>query len=123
MKLTLDSSEPLEDAIRVVGSLYGVTLTVSQVLETDARSISSEATAASDSGPETRKSRRPSPKASRTAAAGARAGRSARKSRRDSNSNSNTDIRAWARENGFKVSDRGRVPAAVMTAYRDAHAS
>jgi hypothetical protein len=28
LKLTVDSNEPLEDAIRVVGSLYGVTLVV-----------------------------------------------------------------------------------------------
>ncbi len=29
-------------------------------------------------------------------------------------------IRAWARENGHQVSDRGRVPVAVLAAY-DAH--
>jgi len=27
------------------------------------------------------------------------------------------DIRAWARENGFTVSDRGRIPATVEAAY------
>lgn len=26
-------------------------------------------------------------------------------------------VRAWARENGYTVSDRGRVPEAVLTAY------
>jgi hypothetical protein len=29
LKLTLDSSEPLEDAMRVLGAFYGVTLVVS----------------------------------------------------------------------------------------------
>jgi hypothetical protein len=31
------------------------------------------------------------------------------------------DVRAWARENGYQVSDRGRVSAEVMTAYDGAH--
>jgi hypothetical protein len=31
------------------------------------------------------------------------------------------DVRAWARENGFQVSDRGRVSSEVMAAYDEAH--
>jgi hypothetical protein len=31
------------------------------------------------------------------------------------------DVRAWARENGYQVSDRGRVSADVMSAYEGAH--
>ncbi|MFP5219667.1 MAG: histone-like nucleoid-structuring protein Lsr2 [Actinomycetes bacterium] len=31
------------------------------------------------------------------------------------------DIREWARANGFKVSDRGRLSAAVIEAYDAAH--
>src|SRR5690554_3997969 len=30
-------------------------------------------------------------------------------------------VRAWARENGYQVSERGRVPAAVQEAYDAAH--
>ncbi|MGO2746757.1 histone-like nucleoid-structuring protein Lsr2 [Microbacterium sp.] len=30
-------------------------------------------------------------------------------------------IREWARENGHKVSERGRIPASVVEAYRAAH--
>lgn len=30
-------------------------------------------------------------------------------------------MRAWARSNGYEVSDRGRVPATVVQAYRAAH--
>ncbi|WP_449278308.1 histone-like nucleoid-structuring protein Lsr2 [Leucobacter sp. GX24907] len=30
-------------------------------------------------------------------------------------------IRAWARDNGHAVSDRGRIPGAVIEAYRSAH--
>jgi hypothetical protein len=32
-----------------------------------------------------------------------------------------TDVRAWARDHGFKVSDRGRVSSEVMSAYEGAH--
>ncbi len=31
------------------------------------------------------------------------------------------DIRAWAKANGHKVSERGRIPAGVQTAYDEAH--
>ncbi|MFV0430301.1 MAG: Lsr2 family protein [Arachnia sp.] len=30
-------------------------------------------------------------------------------------------VRAWAREQGMEVSDRGRVPNEVLEAYRNAH--
>jgi hypothetical protein len=30
-------------------------------------------------------------------------------------------IRAWARENGHEVSERGRIPKAVVQAYQSAH--
>ena len=31
------------------------------------------------------------------------------------------DVRSWARENGFQVSDRGRVSSEVIAAYEKAH--
>ncbi|GAB6901122.1 histone-like nucleoid-structuring protein Lsr2 [Kineosporia succinea] len=31
------------------------------------------------------------------------------------------DVRSWARDNGYQVSDRGRVSAEVMAAYEGAH--
>lgn len=41
--------------------------------------------------------------------------------RRGSNSGSDLGIiRAWAKKNGFTVSDRGRVPAVVLEAYEAA---
>lgn len=33
------------------------------------------------------------------------------------------DVRAWARENGHEVPDRGRIPAELVDAYREAHAA
>jgi hypothetical protein len=32
-------------------------------------------------------------------------------------------VRAWARENGYQISDRGRIPAEVTEAYSAAHSS
>ncbi|MFJ7590168.1 Lsr2 family protein [Streptomyces sp. NPDC097617] len=32
-------------------------------------------------------------------------------------------IRAWAKERGYDVNDRGRVPANIKAAYTDAHAA
>lgn len=44
-----------------------------------------------------------------------------RRSRAASNGPSPADIRAWARENGFEVPDRGRVSTEVREAYLAAH--
>ncbi|MFD5770882.1 Lsr2 family protein [Streptomyces sp. NPDC127049] len=38
-----------------------------------------------------------------------------------SGSQDTAKIRAWAKENGYEVNDRGRVPAHVKTAYEDAN--
>jgi Lsr2 len=46
-----------------------------------------------------------------------RAGRGARHASRHNQS----DVREWARAQGIKVSDRGRIPADVMTQYQAAH--
>lgn len=32
------------------------------------------------------------------------------------------EIRYWASKNGYRVSDKGRIPVAVMQAYQEAHA-
>jgi Lsr2 len=33
------------------------------------------------------------------------------------------DIRSWAQSNGHQISNRGRIPAAVVQAYQEAHAA
>ncbi len=49
-------------------------------------------------------------------------GRSTRRSTRSrSGGTSASDVREWARANGFAVSDRGRVSAEVRSAYDAAH--
>lgn len=56
-----------------------------------------------------------------------RAGRSSRGGGRTTGSPARVDreqtqkIREWARANGHQISDRGRVPAAVLEAYQQAH--
>ena len=32
-----------------------------------------------------------------------------------------SDVRTWARDNGFSISERGRIPVEVRTAYEEAH--
>jgi hypothetical protein len=85
VKLTLKSSEPIENAMRVVGALYGVTLMVA---------------------PEKPESEQPleSPGPARSLGLA-----------------SNAEVRSWARANGLTVNERGRIPASVQAAYRDAH--
>ena len=52
---------------------------------------------------------------------GSSRGSSGSSSRTSSASGNAADIRAWARENGFEVSERGRVSAEVRSAYAAAH--
>ncbi|MDT1817793.1 Lsr2 family protein, partial [Acinetobacter baumannii] len=40
-------------------------------------------------------------------------------SKRSQSGPSPKDVRLWAVENGFNVSERGRIPSEVMDAYRD----
>ena len=95
LRLTVDSSEPLEDAIRVLGALYGVTLVVSN-----------EGPGAPTSTQQLK------PRAKRVAT---------KPQTRAAGTASNAEVRSWARHAGLAVSDRGRLPASVMTAYRSAH--
>lgn len=107
MRVSIDSTEPLEDALRVVGALYGVTLTVAQ--NNEATTAPPATTTAGRGG------RRPAGDKA-TQARGSRRGRSKRQAEV-----SNAELRSWARENSYTVSDRGRVPATVTAAYHAAH--
>jgi hypothetical protein len=54
--------------------------------------------------------------AGRKVASARRAARGSRAARHDQ-----SDVRAWARDQGLKVSDRGRIPAEVQAKYEGAH--
>lgn len=106
MKISIDSTEPLEDVLRVVGAVYGVTLAVA--------TENPERTQAA--GPERSPRRRPAKRRASAPKRGARRG-----SANGRSTVGQAQIRSWARENGHTVSDRGRLPAAVLAAYRDAN--
>jgi hypothetical protein len=117
VKVTIDSSEPLDDALRVLGALYDVTLVVSTPVadtsgeaqeEIVARPVrggarpSRRGTAAKDRAPRTPKGR---------------GGRT----RKNVAPVGTAELRSWARDNGYAVSDRGRVATSVLQAYDAAH--
>jgi hypothetical protein len=115
LKLTVDSSESLDDALRVVGALYGVTLVVSD----DGRNTSKRPHRRTTKPKQGSVGTNPR---TRVAVADTGAGRSRkRKAVASAEVPSNAEVRSWARRTGLSVSDRGRVPASVMAAYRSAH--
>jgi hypothetical protein len=63
-------------------------------------------------------------KAARTVSAGrsnSAGGGANRRGRRRSGQQDYSAVREWAKQNGFTVSDRGRVPASVLEAYEAAN--
>ncbi|MEG3628398.1 histone-like nucleoid-structuring protein Lsr2 [Streptomyces poriticola] len=52
---------------------------------------------------------------------GRSSGRGKGRSASSSGSQDTAAIRAWAKENGFEVNDRGRVPASIREAYEKAN--
>ena len=48
---------------------------------------------------------------------GRRVGRAKSAGRRSSSRQDTTAVRAWARQNGHELSERGRIPTAVVEAY------
>ena len=97
MQVTIDSTEPLERVLPVINALYGVSL-----------SIPSDATNAAKDPASTRRAR-----ANRSQQ------RPARRNKRPEITAS--AVREWARSTGHQVSDRGRVAAELVEAYRAAH--
>jgi hypothetical protein len=115
VKLTVDSSEPLQDTLRVLGALYGVTLVVSPATENGARPAAQAATKGSKRS--VARARR-----SRELVSESRAAKSKRMNAETSvGPVTNADVRAWARETCITVRDRGRVPSSVVDAYRQSH--
>jgi Lsr2 len=110
VQITIDSSEPLDKVLKVVGALYGVTL--------------GEATEGlMDPGPPDPKPRtaKKNIKQSRVTATDSkttsRSTRSARRKSKTKTAPDPTSVRTWAKTNGHPVRDRGPVPASVTAAY------
>src|SRR3954470_18008435 len=116
MQLTIDSQQPLDQVLRVVGALYDVTLTVDGDAGTGANVAATGPTAApaAPAAPAaSRDGRR------RTSRANGR--RSTAAHHRKSGAAPASEVRRWARANGLHVSDRGRISASVTAAYRAGH--
>jgi hypothetical protein len=102
MQVTIDSNEPLERVLRVVGALYDVELSVGA----GAHAAASRSAAAPTAKRATKSSNgRP------------------RRPRGRRNAVDTAVVRQWAREHGHEVSDRGRIPNAVIEAYQESVAS
>jgi hypothetical protein len=102
VQLTIDSNQKLSDVLRVVGALYAVNIGV----------LEAETTPAEITKPTT-----PAPRGRKRAPRSRRPAASRGTGRRSSRGTSSAEIRAWAQANGHTVSDRGRIPSAVVTAY------
>jgi len=116
VKVTIDSSEPLDDALRVLGALYDVTLVVSPSVVDSSGEAQGEIPA---------RPARPGARLSRRGTATERSLRTPKgrggRARKHVAPVRTADLRTWARDNGYAVSDRGRVAASVVQAYDAAH--
>ncbi len=115
MKVTIDSSEPLADALRVIGAVYNVSL--AQVDEGPSVGISGTARTSERQKATGNGSRRTTDRKSLKPAAASKT----TKAKRQAPAASSSDIRRWALANGQTVSSRGTLPAAVQAAYTAAH--
>jgi hypothetical protein len=113
LKVTIDSSEPLDDALRVIGALYDVTLTA-------ASSAPREQTTLSEATPTTSRGNRGGRRTGRAAKTASRSRRAPRKAAAKRPSVTTAQLRTWARDNGHEVSDRGPISETVAAAYREA---
>lgn len=102
MRVTIDSSEPIDSVLRVVGALYGVSL-----------SVGSDGASAPASTSRGRGRGRGRARAARTTQRTTTARRGRSGSRADASA-----VREWARSHGYAVSDRGRISGEILAAYR-----
>ena len=114
MKVTIDSSESLESAIRVLGAMYDVTLTVTTQAASPVQK--SRTTRKASSSSSAKRSRTAKPKAAAVSTKGP-----VRPSKASAANVSASELRTWARANGYQVSNHGRLPGSLTTAYREAH--
>jgi Lsr2 len=103
MRITFDSNDSIEQVVRTVSAVYGVTV-----------SVDSPAAAATPALVARRSTAKPS---ARAAAKPVRP----RVSSRSKAAASPAEIRRWAAANGHEVNGRGRVSQTVVAAYRAAN--
>lgn len=116
MLVTIDSAEPLESVLAVLGSVYQVQLQVASL-------ASDPVTAAvDDHSPKPAQAAKgaKAPRVSKPAKAAKTAGRSGSKRHGSAALIDAAVVRAWAREHDMAVSVRGQLPGSVVAAYRAA---
>ncbi|MDX6201723.1 MAG: Lsr2 [Frankiales bacterium] len=101
MRITFDSTDSIEQVVRTVSAVYGVTLSVNHPA-TPTPPVAVRRSAVKPPVQPAAKPVRP------------------RGSRRSTNATSPAEIRRWAAANGHKVNSRGRVSQTVVAAYRAA---
>ncbi len=104
MQLTIDSTESIDRVLPAIGAMFGVRVQVTP------SSTDTAAAAPADNKPITRRRAVAKRTARKQPSPRARAGKA----------DDSALVREWARANGFRVADRGRISAAVRTAYRAA---
>ena len=111
VQISIDSTEPLDKVLKVIGALYGVTLGEATEGLVDRGSQGAKPRAA-------RTNKKRSGVTSRSPKKTSRSTRSTRSARRPSKAAPEAaSVRTWAKANGHPVRDRGRVPASVTAAY------
>lgn len=124
MKITLDSNEPLEDALRVVGAMYNVDLIVPLEQQDQAETVAKNPAGKPATKRASTEKQLAEPRPARSSASGAaKTARDTKRKRvaRKNGSPGNAEVRSWARQNGMTVKDRGRLPASIVVAYRSAN--
>ncbi|RHW28462.1 hypothetical protein D0Z08_04825 [Nocardioides immobilis] len=119
--------------MRVLGALYGVTLVVSPDEQDRTRSArktaSKPARKSANKVAASKKTVNGAPSAKKKTPVVASSTKAAKPrskqktAQRSVSASRNAEVRSWARQNGFTVSDRGRLPASVVTAYRNAQSA
>jgi hypothetical protein len=119
VRLTIDSNDNIDQVLQAVSALFGVAVTTGGDTSGDTSGSSSAPAAPARRGAKTAKAA----KTAKTAPANRGGGRGrttggarASRSRPDSGA-----VREWAKQNGFDVSDRGRIPSRVISAYQEAN--
>jgi hypothetical protein len=105
VQLTIDSAEPLEKVLAVIGALYNVEVA------TPDRPAAKKSPRARAAAKATRK------KSTGTTAPGSRKATTRRSRRASAAKPDPASVRAWAKANGHEVNARGRMPANVTAAY------
>jgi nucleoid-associated protein YgaU len=113
MRLTVESTEPIDSVLRAVGALYGVQLVVAGA------DPASAAPAPSRKAVSSRTPKTVAPKAKKVAKVPVVA--AAARPRATQATAGQADIRRWAQEAGLTVAGRGRLSATIRDAYTQAH--